>query len=64
MLQNLAKQKIIAESKSQLQSTTQEMMNQVDQFIRENGVLKAELDRALDQQVELQSINETLTYKN
>jgi hypothetical protein len=45
MINNMAKEKILYESKSTLAQTTQDMMNEVDNFIRENVVLKAELER-------------------
>ena len=45
----MAKEKILYESKVTLALTTQEMMNELDGFIRENLILKAELDRERNQ---------------
>lgn len=36
MIANMAKEKVLLESKSHLQSVTLEMLNEVDKFIREN----------------------------
>lgn len=35
MIQNMAKEKVLTESKSQLHIISQEMLNEVDKFIRE-----------------------------
>ncbi|KAM3136163.1 hypothetical protein pb186bvf_011785 [Paramecium bursaria] len=64
MIQNMAKEKVLTESKSQLHIISQEMLNEVDKFIRENQVLHDQLEIAKNQILELQSANESLNFKN
>ena len=40
MIQNMAKEKVLTESKSQLHIISQEMLNEVDKFIREKYYYK------------------------
>lgn len=56
----MAKEKIFYESKATLNQTTQEMLNEVDNFIRENIVLRAEIEKERKIHQELQSQNESL----
>lgn len=40
------------------------MMNELDNYIRENMILKAELDKERNLRIEMHSINESLNFKN
>ncbi|CAK59062.1 unnamed protein product (macronuclear) [Paramecium tetraurelia] len=64
MIQNVAKDKILAESKALLHGISLQMLNQVDKFIRENSELKDQLEMAKNKIFELQSSNESLNFKN
>ncbi|CAD8078696.1 unnamed protein product [Paramecium sonneborni] len=64
MINNLAKEKVLNESKFQLEQVTQQMLTYIDKFSRENQELADQLEMAKGKIFELQSSNESLNFKN
>ncbi|CAD8171845.1 unnamed protein product [Paramecium pentaurelia] len=64
MINNLAKEKVLSESKAQLEQVTQQMLIYIDKFTRENQELVDQLEMAKGKIFELQSSNESLNFKN
>ncbi|CAK72036.1 unnamed protein product (macronuclear) [Paramecium tetraurelia] len=64
MINNLAKDKVLSESKSLLEQVTQQMLIYIDKFTRENQELTDQLEMAKGKIFELQSSNESLNFKN